>query len=79
MFSALGLAGGVVYVVIIVLGLLTALRYWRRSRNRVALALLGILVVGLGQWLNGGHWAMDPLLWFCIGALDRFQGRSKDK
>lgn len=77
MFSALGLAGGVVYAVIIVLVLLAAFRFWRSSRTRSALAILGILVMMVGGWLAGGHYLMDPLVWFCIGAVDRFEGERR--
>lgn len=73
MFVSLGIVGGVIYMVIIILVLLIALRYWHKSRTLVGLAILGILVFGLGQWLNGGQYAVSALIWFAIGALDRFQ------
>jgi hypothetical protein len=72
-FVSLGLVGGVVYMVIIALVLLGALRYWRRSRTLIALATLGVLMVELGQWTTGAHYAVSALVWFCIGGLDRFQ------
>ena len=78
MFVSLGIAGGVIYMVVIALVLLTALRYWHKSRNLVALAILGVLVVELGQWLNGGHYALSALIWFCIGSLDKLQKLRED-
>ena len=78
MFVSLGIVGGVVYVVIVALVLLSALRYWRRSRTLVALAILGVVVVELGQWTIGGHYVVSALVWFCIGGLDRFQRLRRD-
>jgi len=72
-FVSLGVVGGAVYIVIVALALLSALRYWHVSRTLVALAILGMLVVQSGQWLTGSHYALSALTWFCIGALDKFQ------
>lgn len=65
-----GVIGGAIYHIMAVLILLTAVRYWQRSRSPVALALLGIIGVMLLSWLGGGY-ALSPLTWFCIGAVDR--------
>ena len=73
MFVSLGVAGGIIYTVVIALILVTAIRYWRSSYTLVALAILGVLIVELGQWLNGGHYALSALCWFLIGALDKFE------
>ncbi|MBV9851476.1 MAG: hypothetical protein JO250_17555 [Armatimonadetes bacterium] len=73
MFVSLGFAGGLLYVAIIGVVLMTAFRYWHRARNLAALAILGLLLLELGQWLTGGHYAASMLIWFCIGALDRLQ------
>ena len=72
MFISTGLVGGVIYLIIIFLILRTALRYWHHTRSLVALALLGILMVTFLDWLKGGQYAVSPLIWICIGALDRF-------
>jgi hypothetical protein len=29
--------------------------------------MVGLLIADLGQWLNGGYYAVAPLLWFLIG------------
>ena len=77
MFVSLGLLGGAIYAGIVAVTLSTALRFWHKTRSLVALAILGLLIVELGQWLNGGHYAVAALIWFSIGALDRFYMVSK--
>ena len=32
---------------------------------------MGLLVITLGQWLNGGYYALAPLLWLLIGWANR--------
>ncbi len=70
-FVALGLPGGIVYHIIIVLLVLTALRYWIRTRSLIALALLGVLGVTMANLLAGEAYAVGPLVAFCAGAVDR--------
>jgi len=70
-FITLGIFGGLLYTFMIGLILLTAVREWIRSRSFVALAVLGILLAGIGHWLHGGYYAISMLMWFMIGALDR--------
>jgi hypothetical protein len=41
------------------------------TRDRAALAVMGLLVVTLGQWLNGGYYAISPLLWLLVGWSNR--------
>ncbi|GBD01953.1 hypothetical protein HRbin18_01684 [bacterium HR18] len=70
-FVALGLPGGIVYHVVIVLLVLTAFRYWMRTRSLIALALLGVLGVTMANLLAGEAYAVGPLVAFCAGAVDR--------
>jgi hypothetical protein len=72
-FVSLGLVGGIAYAATIGLILITAVRYWARSRSLIALAMVGILTASIGQWLIGGLYAVSALIWLSIGALDRFQ------
>jgi hypothetical protein len=76
-FISLGLVGGVAYAVTIGLVLVTAVRYWWRTRSLIALAILGMLAVSIGQWLIGGLYSVSALLWLCIGALDRFHHQAE--
>jgi hypothetical protein len=71
MFVGGGVVGGVLYLLIIITVASTAVRFWMDERSMIALALLALLAVsGLG-WLKPGQYAVTPLIWFMIGALDR--------
>ena len=70
-FVSTGVVGGVIYLVVIILIIRSALRYWTATRCLLALALVGILIVTFLLWLRGGQYAVSALLWLCVGALDR--------
>jgi hypothetical protein len=70
-FVSLGLAGGVIYLAIIVVTFRRVGQLCLRTRDRAALAVMGLLVISLGQWLNGGYYALSPLLWLLIGWANR--------
>jgi len=70
-FVSTGVVGGVVYLIVIFLIIRSALRYWTATRSLIALVLIGTLVVTFLGWLKGGQYAVSPLVWLCIGALDR--------
>jgi len=65
-FRGFGLPGGVLYLTII--GFVGAAG-WRayRGGHLMALAVVGLLVATLGQWLTGAHYALAPLTWFLVG------------
>jgi hypothetical protein len=48
-----------------------ALRAYVTRQNAATLAALGLMLVSLGQWLNGGYYALAPLVWFVIGWVSR--------
>jgi hypothetical protein len=66
-FVSLGLAGGLLYAATVALALLASVRLYASRRDPLALAVVGLLVATLGQWLTGGHYALAPLTWFLIG------------
>ena len=68
-FIALGTFGGIAYIGIVVLGLIAALHQAVARRDAVSLTILGMLVALFGQWLNGGFYAVAPLIWVSIGFL----------
>jgi hypothetical protein len=68
-FVALGVVGGCLYVALVSIVLWRALRLALRTRDRTVIAVAAILVVSLGQWLNGGYYATAPLLWALVGWL----------
>jgi hypothetical protein len=75
-FVALGPVGGLLYVGLILLTLALAVRTYFRG-NEVALVVVGILIVALGQWLNGGFYALSPLIWMMAGWLAAASVRSR--
>lgn len=73
MFLALGVPGGIVYLIVLAYTTLLALRYWQRTRRTVGLIVIGLLLFSVFGWLQPGQYVMTPLVWFCVGALDRMQ------
>jgi hypothetical protein len=70
-FISLGILGGVLYLVIVVFALAAACRLALRRRDAVSLGTVGVLIVCFGQWLNGGYYALSPLVWLLIGSIGR--------
>jgi hypothetical protein len=70
-FVALGFAGGLIYLAIVVVVMGMAVRHWRETRTLASLCLLGVLVINVGQWQHGGLYSISALCWLCIGALDQ--------
>jgi hypothetical protein len=66
-FVGLGLAGGVTFLVLFGLALKWAVANYRADQSFAAYATVGVLVVIAGQWLNGGLYAVSPVVWFLIG------------
>ena len=71
---AFGLPGLILYVVILVRGITSSYGLARRHRGPVPLAVLGILIVTLFLWLDGGLYSVVWLPWLCLGWLDRQAG-----
>lgn len=72
---AMGMPGLLAYVVVLVLGLRLAVRTAARRRDPVALAAVGILLVTLFQWFNGGQYSVAFLPWLFLGWLDGLDNR----
>lgn len=70
-FLALGIPGGLVYHLLVVLIVVTGFRLWYYTRSRYSMVILGILGVTVFTWLGGGAYAVAPIIWVCVGALDR--------
>jgi hypothetical protein len=68
-FVSYGTLGGLAYVVVVLTALWYALRQAVERHDGVLLAAFGVLVAVFGQWLNGGYYAVSPLVWFTIGFL----------
>jgi hypothetical protein len=70
-FLSLGLVGGMLFVSVVLIAFRRITNLAILTRDPDILAVVGILIVTLGQWLNGGYYAVAPLLWFLIGATTR--------
>jgi hypothetical protein len=71
MFIATGIVGGTVYLLLVFKTIFTTIRYWHNDRSLNALCIAGILGISLFGWLGGGRYALTPLIWITVGALDR--------
>ncbi len=70
-FVNLGIVGGLLYVAIVLLMFRTVFARYVRHRDALSFAVAGLLVVSLGQWLNGAEYAVTPLFWFLAGWATR--------
>jgi hypothetical protein len=70
-FVSLGPVGGLIFLAIVIMTLWRALSLGLSNRDTAALAAAGVLVLTLGQWLNGGYYAVAPLVWILIGWTNR--------
>jgi hypothetical protein len=68
---ALGIPGLLAYALVLALGLRQAYALAVRRRDACALSALGLLVVTVLQWLNGGQYAVALLVWLTLGWVDR--------
>lgn len=67
-FVSLGIVGGLLYFWMVLLILWKAVRSYFLGRE-AALPVIGLLIVGAGQWLIGGAYALSPLTWVLIGSI----------
>jgi hypothetical protein len=68
---ALGIPGLVAYVVLLCAAFHQAYGLAVRRRDALSLVALGVLVVTLLEWLNGGQYAVAFFLWLTLGWIDR--------
>jgi hypothetical protein len=66
-FVAYGTLGGLAYLGVVLIALRMSLQQAVERHDGVSLAAFGVLVVLFGQWLNGGFYAVSPLVWFTVG------------
>ncbi|MFN8024888.1 MAG: hypothetical protein U0W40_00605 [Acidimicrobiia bacterium] len=76
---AFGILGVIICALIVVIGIGTAVRVarWQPTFERVA--LVGILIVSIGVWFQGGHYAFAPLLWLLLGRADAAIARGRHR
>lgn len=68
---AMGIPGLLAYGAVVFISLRSAFRRARRQRDLLTLAVLGVALVTLFQWLGGGNYAVAPVPWLLLGWLDR--------
>jgi hypothetical protein len=68
---ALGIPGLIAYLAVVGIALFNAYSLASRRRDALAIAALGVLVITLLQWLNGGQYAVAFLVWLVLGWVDR--------
>jgi hypothetical protein len=77
-FRALGIPGGVAYHIVVFLLIISAFRFWRQDRSPLSMAILGFMGIAFLQWLSSKY-GVTPLLWFCLGAMDKLQRQRAEK
>ncbi|QSO45439.1 hypothetical protein [Alicyclobacillus mengziensis] len=75
MFLSDGLAGGIVYLVLMVRMLILGIRA-ALTRSLVGLFGIGVLVATFEQWVNGELYVVATIVWITIGYIDRISARS---
>ncbi len=75
---AFGVIGGVMYMGIIAVAGIQLFRMRRMLPGPMWPAVLGMAIVSFGQWLNGGNYAVAPLIWFMLGAADNAYMKVRD-
>jgi hypothetical protein len=68
---ALGIPGLAAYLAVVGIAFFNAYSLAARRRDALAIAALGVLVITLLQWLNGGQYAVAFLVWLVLGWVDR--------
>lgn len=76
---AFGLVGGVLYLAIIGISYLQLGKMRKLMPGPMWPAVLGMGIVSFGQWLNGGNYAVAPLIWFMLGAADAAYLRYRER
>jgi hypothetical protein len=66
-FVSLGLVGGLLFLALVIATFRGAVLSYLRHPDPALLAVIAVLIVTAGQWLNGGFYAVAPLTWFFIG------------
>jgi hypothetical protein len=77
-FIALGLVGGLLFIALAVVAFRRIVSAYLARPDPAILAALGLMMVTVGQWLNGGYYALAPLLWFVLGWATKEHGDSAE-
>jgi hypothetical protein len=69
----------VLYALLVCRILVEGVRLYFDRRDALSAAVLGVLIVCLGSWLNGGYYALSPLVWLLIGWIARERSLSVEE
>jgi hypothetical protein len=61
---AMGVPGGILYVLAVILGIWQAARVRRALPGPVWIGIWAMAATSIGAWLVGGNYAITPLIWF---------------
>jgi hypothetical protein len=79
-FVNLGFVGGLIYLAIAAIAMTRAIILASRDPRPEHIWIMAVMVVGLGQWMNGGYYLLAPLTWFLIGGMNRaWRDRESEK
>lgn len=70
-FVSFGIPAGIAYLFFIVMAFAAAARRFRANRSPYSLAVIGVLVAGIGHIWTGGLYAVSSFMWFTLGGLTR--------
>lgn len=70
-FVSFGPLGGIIYLAIVILAFRRTFSNYVRRPSWTRFAVAGLLIVMFGAWLQGGYYALAPLLWFMMGWATR--------
>jgi hypothetical protein len=78
-FIALGLIGGICFVLMMVYTVRYLLEYLTHGKKNLTYMLVGIFAATLGGWIAQGQYALAPLLCFLIGFLTKQHLEAKER
>jgi len=67
---AFGIAGVLLCGAIVAVGIAWSVRVALRRRTFERVVTVGVLIVSIGAWFQGAHYALAPLLWLLLGRAD---------
>jgi hypothetical protein len=68
-FISFGIFGGLLFAVLLARVMWTVGREAFGRHEVDAILILAVLVASFGQWLNGGLYALSPLVWLLVGSV----------
>lgn len=70
MFVDLGFVGGFLYLAIVYNVFKSLVKNWQRLRDPATLQTFAVMLATILGWLISGEYAIAPIVWFIMGAID---------